>query len=123
MRTPEAFGFVRGHQAMYRVARVCRVLDVSRSGNYDWLGRGPSQRDQARKLLFILNAMIRDGGPFAPISRLINSVWNRVADVSDLILRNGERLRSGDHHRQLVVSASRSPCGVGRADKSVSTAN
>jgi putative transposase len=42
---------VKAHQACYRIATMCRVLDVSRSGYYAWLGRGPSQRAQANALL------------------------------------------------------------------------
>ncbi len=32
------------HQARYPVATMCRVLEVSRSGYYAWLGRFPSRR-------------------------------------------------------------------------------
>jgi transposase InsO family protein len=33
------------------VAVACRVLGVSRSGYYDWLGRPPSAREEANTLL------------------------------------------------------------------------
>jgi putative transposase len=36
---------------MYRVPTMYRVLDISRSGYYAWLGRGPSRRDQANAVL------------------------------------------------------------------------
>jgi len=38
---------VKAHQACYRVATMCRVLDVSRSGYYAWLKREPSARTKA----------------------------------------------------------------------------
>jgi len=35
---------VRAHQAEFPVRTMCRVLGVSPSGYYEWLGRGPSAR-------------------------------------------------------------------------------
>lgn len=35
---------MRAHQAEYPVKTMCRVLEVSRSGYYAWLGRDPSPR-------------------------------------------------------------------------------
>jgi putative transposase len=35
---------VRAHQAEYPVATQCRVLEVSTSGYYAWVGRKPSRR-------------------------------------------------------------------------------
>ena len=42
---------MKAHQAEYRVATMCPVLEVSRSGYYAWLGRGPSKRSQANAAL------------------------------------------------------------------------
>jgi len=44
---------VRAHQATYPVTLMCRVLDVSRSGYYAWLGRGPSPRARANAALLV----------------------------------------------------------------------
>lgn len=38
---------MKANQACYRVAMMCRVLDVSRSGYYAWLKREPSARVKA----------------------------------------------------------------------------
>jgi putative transposase len=42
---------MQAHQQEFRVARMCRVLSVSRSGFYAWLGREPSTRAQANQVL------------------------------------------------------------------------
>ena len=42
---------MRAHQAVYPVATMCRVLEVSRSGYYAWLKREPSERAKANAAL------------------------------------------------------------------------
>ena len=41
------YAFIEQHQARFRTATLCRVLNVSRSGFYDWQTRVPSVRAQA----------------------------------------------------------------------------
>jgi putative transposase len=36
------YAFVRSHREQFRIVRMCEVLDVSRGGYYEWLGRRPS---------------------------------------------------------------------------------
>lgn len=40
------YGFIRAHRKEFRIARMCVVLRVSRSGYYDWLIRPVSERQQ-----------------------------------------------------------------------------
>jgi len=40
------FRFVQEHRETFRVGMMCRVLEVSRSGFYAWLRRGPSHRER-----------------------------------------------------------------------------
>jgi putative transposase len=42
---------IQRHEGQHTVALMCRVLAVSRSGYYDWRGRGPSPRAQANTRL------------------------------------------------------------------------
>jgi len=41
------YGFIARHRTVWPTGLMCRVLRVSRSGFYEWLGRTPSRR--ARK--------------------------------------------------------------------------
>jgi transposase InsO family protein len=51
------YRFVDGHKKVWPIHLMCDVLSVSRSGYYDWVSRGPSQRAQANRLL---DGRIRD---------------------------------------------------------------
>jgi hypothetical protein len=45
------YRFIDGHKKVWPIDLMCDVLSVSRSGYYDWAGRGPSRRAQANALL------------------------------------------------------------------------
>ena len=45
------YDFVHTHEAQFRVASLCRVLRVSRSGYYAWRDRSPSARARADERL------------------------------------------------------------------------
>lgn len=47
------FRFVSEHRGDYPVARMCRVVQINRSGFYKWKDRGPSQRDQVDAELLV----------------------------------------------------------------------
>lgn len=41
------YRFIQAHRGCWPVAVMCRALEVSTSGFYDWRSRGPSRREQA----------------------------------------------------------------------------
>lgn len=52
------YAFMRDHAKQFRIARLCRVLGVSRSGYYEWLNRPESARSaEDRQLLDIIRAV------------------------------------------------------------------
>lgn len=47
------YDFIHTHQRHYRLAALCRVLRVSRSGYYAWRAREPSARERADERLLV----------------------------------------------------------------------
>jgi len=45
------FAFIAKHRGIWQVRQMCRMLDVSRGGFYEWLGRPPSARSRQNELL------------------------------------------------------------------------
>ena len=45
------YSFINEAAAKYPVKRLCEILNVSRSGYYDWLGRAPSKREYSNQKL------------------------------------------------------------------------
>jgi transposase InsO family protein len=46
------FQFIDDHRDEFPVRRMCKVLEVSRSGYYAWRGRPPSEREMANRRLY-----------------------------------------------------------------------
>ena len=46
------FQFIADHRDEFPVRRMCKVLDVSRSGYYAWRGRPRSKREMANQQLY-----------------------------------------------------------------------
>ncbi|MBT8465729.1 MAG: transposase [Myxococcales bacterium] len=47
------YSFIHAEKAEHSVGVLCDALGVSRSGYYDWVGRGPSERDKANRALSV----------------------------------------------------------------------
>jgi len=46
------YGFIREYRSEHSLVVMCRVLGVSRSGYYAWIGRTPGPRARANADLF-----------------------------------------------------------------------
>jgi putative transposase len=45
------YGFIREHRQEFSISAMCRVLEVSASGYYGWLGRASSNRERDNERL------------------------------------------------------------------------
>lgn len=45
------YAMIKHQSAFHSVENLCRVLDVSRSGYYEWLSQKPSEREKSSKSL------------------------------------------------------------------------
>lgn len=72
------YAFIQQHSERYSLQAMSKVLHVSRSGYYDWLGRAPSARAQANSelLAHIRAAHIRHRQAYGAVKtwRYLNSV-------------------------------------------------
>jgi putative transposase len=70
------FRFIDPEKTNHPVRMMCRLLNVSSSGFYDWLGRGPSARDMAS---LALTATIR------AIHKYSNDVYGSPRVLAELV--------------------------------------
>lgn len=54
------YRFVSEHRGEYPVLRLCSLAGISRSGFYDWVGRGPCDREVANEVLLVAIREIYD---------------------------------------------------------------
>lgn len=70
---------MQGHQQEFQLAQMCRVLGVSRSGFYAWLGREPSARMQANQRLltrmYVLHQQTREAYGARKMWHLLKREW------------------------------------------------
>ena len=65
------YTFMAAHEREFQVRRMCRVLEVKRSGYYAWRKREPSTRAQANQaLLELIQTVHRNSRKIYGSSRL-----------------------------------------------------
>ena len=55
------YGFMRAHQDQFKVLRMCRALQVSRSGYYSWRDRKESKRSEENRTVLIEIKKVHEG--------------------------------------------------------------
>ena len=56
------YGFIREHRKQFSITAMCRVLEVSVSGYYGWVGRATSNRQQQNERLLTMIRIIHKEG-------------------------------------------------------------
>ena len=54
LKTNQRYAYIQSESASYSISFMCRCLDVSRSGYYNWTSRGLSERDRRNAELSVL---------------------------------------------------------------------
>ena len=71
---------MKANQALYPVKTMCRVLEVSRSGFYAWLKRGPSARSKANvALLETIEEIHTESGQLDEVFRNLTSDGGEIS--------------------------------------------
>lgn len=106
------YQFIRSQRAHYRVAVLCRVLEVSKSGYYDWLYRPESRRAIRHRYLLtrIRQAHIESRSIYgAPrIHAELVDRGERVGKNTVAHLMRSNRIQSKVHKRFVVTTDSKS---------------
>jgi len=105
------YRFIKSQRTHHRVAVMCRVLEVSRSGFYDWLGRPESSRSKRHRYLTTLIRQIHIenkqiyGSP--RIHGELVDQGERVGENTVARLMRKANIQSKVHKRFVVTTDSR----------------
>ena len=111
------YAFIQSHDKQHAALLLCKVLDVSTSGYYDWLNRKASQREQANNALLHKIRVIhresreRYGSPRIHKALLDQGVHvakgrvERLMRINDIKARRSRRHRRVYEHREPVSIA------------------
>jgi len=74
------YGFVARHRSVWPVRMMCRLLDVSHSGFYDWCNRKPSRRslDNDRLTARIRNSFLQSDSTYGS-----PRIWHDMKDLGE----------------------------------------
>ena len=120
------YAFIKSHKNKYPIETMCRVMDVSRSGYYDWDGRGVSRRALKRKELLgeITVAHEQSRGTYGSprILRVLRSNGKDVnhKTVESIMQKNGIRAKTQKKFKQTTDSKHNLPLAPNLLDREFS---
>ena len=89
------YRFIDEHKKAWPVNLMCGVLEVSRSGYYDWTGRGPSQCAQSNRALDRRIHEIFDRPALEKV------LFNEIRDIFGLEMLIKDAFRLNDQDRPI----------------------
>jgi len=101
---------IQTHEAQFKVQLMCRVMNVSPSGYYDWRERGPSTRTQARTQLDaqVKQAFIVEKGRIGAlrVTRRLKTQGHRAGhnQVAQSLRRQGLRAKGARKYKATTNS-------------------
>lgn len=120
------YAFIQEHKDNYKIQTMCRVLDVSRSGYYDWVERGVSQREQRQEeLLSEIKEVHEDSrGTYGSprILRALKSNGRAVnhKTVESIMKKNAIRAKTKKKFKQTTDSKHKLPVAPNLLDREFS---
>ena len=117
------FVFIDAEKATYPVRTLCRVLEVSRSGFYAWVGRTPSARQKADELLAVKIAAVHKqsrrtyGSPRIHVELRESGTRVGCKRVARLMREKGIRARRKRRFRRTTDSKHSNPIAPNVLDR------
>ncbi len=108
------FAFIDGHKDEYPVGIMCRMLSVSRSGYYEWLGRDASQRklDELRLVRKIEDVHRGSRSTYGSprVTRMLKALGETASEgrVARIMQRYGIRAKQARKYRPQTTNSKHS---------------
>lgn len=100
------YAFILQNRECFPVQRMCRLLDVSTSGYYDWLVRAPSKRSvENKKLLKLIRESYEASGRIYGSPR----IWCDLREIGEKIGKNRVERLMRQHNIRAIRGYKRRP--------------
>lgn len=117
------FGFIREHESMFRVRRMCSMLEVSPSGYYAWLERPESERSREDRALRVAIREVHEqsrssyGAPRVQAALSMRDRRCSIKRVARLMREEGLRGKKRRRFRRTTNSDHQQPIAANVLDR------